>query len=198
VIVLGIVLSYFIGSVSTAYLLVKLMKGIDIRSVGSKNAGATNVQRVLGTGPALLVFVLDVLKGVLAVMIGRLIGSPVASLWCGIAAVVGHNWPLFFGLRGGKGTATTLGVLWTVMPGIASIITALGIAAIAVTRYVSLGSVLGAPLLVLLVILTGKSRYYIIFAFILMSMTLYRHRGNIARLLEGSESRLGQKVKRVK
>lgn len=195
---LGIVLSYFIGSVSTAYILVKLMKGIDIRTVGSKNAGATNVQRVLGTGPALLVFALDMLKGVLAVMIGRLTGGSTASLWCGIAAVVGHNWPLFFGLRGGKGTATTLGVLWAVMPNIALIITAVGIVAIAITRYVSLGSVLGAPLLLILVIVAGKSWNYIIFAFILMSMTLYRHRENIVRLLEGRESRLGQKLKRVK
>lgn len=196
--ILGIVLSYFIGSISTAYILVKLMKGIDIRTVGSKNAGATNVQRVLGTGPALLVFCFDVLKGILAVMIGRITGDPTAALWCGIAAVVGHNWPLFFGLRGGKGTATTLGVLWAVMPNIALIITVVGIAAIAITRYVSLGSVLGAPLLLILTIIMGKSWNYIIFSFILMSMTLYRHRENIMRLLEGRESRLGQKLKRVK
>jgi glycerol-3-phosphate acyltransferase PlsY len=196
--ILVIVLSYFIGSISTAYILVKLMKGIDIRTVGSKNAGATNVQRVLGTGPALLVFCFDALKGILAVMIGRITGDPTVALWCGIAAVVGHNWPLFFGLRGGKGTATTLGVLWAVMPNIASIITVVGIAAIAITRYVSLGSVLGAPLLLILTIITGKSWNYIIFSFILMSMTLYRHRENIMRLLEGRESRLGQKLKRVK
>lgn len=197
-IVLGLIVSYFLGSISTAYVLVKLMKGIDIRSVGSKNAGATNVQRVLGTGPALLVFVLDVLKGVLAVMIGRLVGGPIISLWCGIAAVVGHNWPLFFGLRGGKGTATSFGVLWTIMPNIALIITVVGFTAIAITKYVSLGSIVGAPLLLILVVITGKSWHYIIFAFILMSMTLYRHRENIVRLLEGRESRLGQKVKRVK
>lgn len=195
---LGIVLSYFIGSVSTAYIIVKLMKGIDIRTVGSKNAGATNVQRVLGTWPALLVFALDMLKGILAVFIGRLTGGPTAALWCGIAAVVGHNWPLFFGLRGGKGTATTLGVLWAVMPNIAFVVTLVGILVIAITRYVSLGSILGAPLLLIMVILTGKSWSYIFFALILMSMTLYRHRENIVRLLEKRESRLGQRLKRVK
>lgn len=195
---LGIAVSYLIGSVSTAYLLVKFIDGVDIRTVGSGNAGATNVQRVLGTGPALLVFALDVLKGVLAVLIGRFVGGPIISLWCGIAAVVGHNWPLFFGLRGGKGTATSLGVLWMVMPQIAFILTAMGITAIALTRYVSLGSVLAAPMLLILVIAYGMSRYHIIFALMLMCMTLYRHRENIVRLLEGRESRLGEKVKRVK
>jgi glycerol-3-phosphate acyltransferase PlsY len=84
------------------------------------------------------------------------------------------------------------------MPNIALIITVVGFTAIAITKYVSLGSIVGAPLLLILVVITGKSWHYIIFAFILMSMTLYRHRENIVRLLEGRESRLGQKVKRVK
>jgi glycerol-3-phosphate acyltransferase PlsY len=194
----ALLVSYLLGSISTAYLVVKFTKGIDIRTVGSGNAGATNVQRVLGTGPAVVVFILDALKGVLAVVFGRLLGGEILALWCGIAAVVGHDWPLFFGLRGGKGSATTFGVIWAVMPNIALIISTFGILVIALTRYVSLGSILAAPVFPLLVMAGGKSRYHVIFALILMAMTLFKHRSNIKRLVEGKEPKLGQKMKRVK
>lgn len=196
--ILSIVISYLLGSVSSAYLLVKATRGIDIRTIGSGNAGATNVHRVLGTGPALLVFLMDVLKGVIAVLIGRALGGQTLSLLCGIAVVGGHIWPLFFGLRGGKGTATSLGVVWTLIPDIALIVTTVGITAVAVTRYVSLGTILAAPLLFILVILSGRSWHYIIFAFILMCMTLFKHRENIIRIMEGRESKLGERIKRVR
>jgi glycerol-3-phosphate acyltransferase PlsY len=196
--VVSILISYLMGSISIAYLLVKLLKGIDIRTVGSQNAGATNVQRIIGTGPAILVFILDILKGILAVLLGRAVGGEVFSLWCGVAVIIGHNWPIFFGFRGGKGTATSLGVIWMIMPNIALIITIIGIAAVAVTRYVSLGSIIVAPIFPLLAIAYRKSAYHVIFAVVLMFMTLYKHRSNIKRILDGSESKLGQKVKRVK
>lgn len=191
---LGILLCYVIGSVSNAYLVVKYFKGIDIRTVGSGNPGATNVQRVAGNKLAFLVFLLDMLKGVVAVLIGRIIGGEFYSLWCGVAVIVGHNWPLFFGLKGGKGTATSLGVIWLTVPKIALIITVVGITSIIVTRYVSLASILAAPLFPILIFISGKPWQYIVFGLILMSMTLYRHRSNIERLMKGQESRLGDKV----
>lgn len=193
--ILGILLCYIIGSLSNAYLVVKHFKGIDIRTVGSGNPGATNVQRVAGNKLAFLVFLLDVLKGVVAVLIGRVIGGEFFSLWCGVSVIVGHNWPLFFGLKGGKGTATSLGVIWLTVPKIALIITVVGITSIIVTRYVSLASILAAPLFPTLIFISRRPFQYFIFGLILMSMTLYRHRSNIDRLMKGQESRLGDKVK---
>lgn len=112
---LVIVVSYLLGSVSFSVLLAKLLKGIDIRQYGSGNAGATNTLRVLGKGPAILVLLLDVLKGVAAVWLGTWVGG--WGTWvpalCGIAAIIGHNWPLYFRFRGGKGIATTIGVMAT-------------------------------------------------------------------------------------
>ena len=193
--ILSIIASYLIGSISNAYLVVKYTKNIDIRTVGSQNAGATNVLRTAGIVPAVLVFFLDICKGVIAVTIGRILGGETTSLWCGIAAVVGHNWPLYFGLRGGKGSATSFGVIWATVPTIALIITATGIITIAITHYVSLGSIVVAPLFPILMLAFGKSREHVIFALILMMLTLYRHRSNIVRLREGKESKLGQRLK---
>lgn len=192
--ILGTLLCYIIGSFSNAYLVVKYFKGIDIRTVGSGNPGATNVQRVVGNKLAFFVFLLDMLKGVVAILIGRVIGGDIFALWCGVAVIVGHNWPLFFGLKGGKGTATSLGVIWLTVPKIALIITVVGITSIIVTRYVSLASILAAPLFPILIFISGRPYQYIIFGLILMSMTLYRHRSNIKRLMTGQESKLGDKV----
>lgn len=192
---LGLLLCYIIGSLSNAYLVVKHFKGIDIRTVGSGNPGATNVQRVAGNKLAFFVFLLDMLKGVVAVLIGRAIGGEIFSLWCGITVIIGHNWPLFFGLKGGKGTATSLGVIWLTVPKIALIITVVGITSIIVTRYVSLASILAAPLFPILIFISGRAYQYIIFGLVLMCMTLYRHKSNIKKLMSGQESKLGDKVK---
>jgi glycerol-3-phosphate acyltransferase PlsY len=196
--VISILISYLIGSISFAYVLVKALKGIDIRTVGSQNAGATNVLRTIGPVMALTVFLLDVLKGVAAVWLGRTVGGEILSLLCGIAVIVGHNWPIFHGFKGGKGTATSVSVIWMIMPDIALVVSILGVAIIAFTRFVSLGSILVAPIFPLLTIAYGKPISHIIFALILMLMSLYKHKLNIKRLLEGSESKLGQRPKRVK
>lgn len=193
--ILSLIIGYLIGSISTAYLLVKHTKNIDIRTVGSQNAGATNVLRVAGKSTAVLVFLLDVCKGIAAVMVGRILGGETTSLWCGVAAIVGHNWPIYFGLKGGKGSATSLGVIWATVPTIASIITATGIITVLITYYVSLGSIVVAPLFPILMLAFKKPKEYFIFAIILMILTLYRHRSNIIRLREGRESKLGQKLK---
>lgn len=189
---IAIVLSYLIGSISFSILVGRWLRKIDIRQHGSGNAGATNTLRVLGKRPALAVFMLDVTKGIAAVLIGRLIGEeswvPVAS---GLAAIVGHNWPIYFRFKGGKGIATTIGTVAmlaffpALLAGIAAIIT------IAVTRYVSLGSIVFAVLLPIVFYLFGLDQALIWGAVVIGILALLRHRKNITKLINGTENKLG-------
>ncbi|WDH81250.1 glycerol-3-phosphate 1-O-acyltransferase PlsY [Paenibacillus urinalis] len=189
----AVIVSYLLGSVSFSFLFGKLMKGIDIRDHGSGNAGATNTLRTLGKGPAILVLALDIAKGIAAVWIGKWLGGD--SAWvpalCGISAIVGHNWPVFFRFRGGKGIATAIGVLATLcfLPALYAGIIA--ILSIFITRYVSLGSLIFVfltPLFLLILLypwpLFWSSLIICIFAF-------WRHRTNIAKLIQGKENKLG-------
>ncbi len=158
--IVAIVLSYLLGSVSFSLLYGKL-KGIDIRQHGSGNAGATNTLRVLGKGPAILVLLLDVLKGIVAVLIGHWLGGN--SSWlpglCGIAAIAGHNWSVYFHFRGGKGIATAIGVLVSIalLPALYAGIIA--ILAIVITRYVSLGSLIFVILTPWILLVLGYAWY---------------------------------------
>jgi glycerol-3-phosphate acyltransferase PlsY len=190
-----IVLGYLIGSISFSYLYGRLFKGIDIRQHGSGNAGATNTLRILGKGPAILVLLLDGLKGVGAVALGN-VSSP-EQMWvpvlAGIAAIIGHNWPIFFGFRGGKGIATTIGVMATLSFFPTLFAGLIAILIIAVTRYVSLGSLLLTVLLPLFIWwmdgpieVLWASLLFCLFAFV-------RHRTNIVKLLNGKENKLGSK-----
>ena len=188
----GIIASYLLGSISFSILLARWLKKIDIRQHGSGNAGATNTLRVLGKGPALAVFVLDIAKGVASVLIGWQAGAgedwvPVA---CGLAAIIGHNWPVYFSFRGGKGIATTIGVVATLMfwPGLAAGV--LAILSIVFTRYVSLGSLIFAVLLPISVALFGLETPYVWGAVIICVLAVVRHRKNIAKLLNGTENKL--------
>lgn len=190
--VIGVVISYMLGSISFSILIAKWFKGIDIRNHGSGNAGATNTLRVLGKGPGAAVFLLDIVKGIAAVMIGYLLSDGEwTAVLCGLAAIVGHNWPIWFGFKGGKGIATTVGVLASLafMPTLIAGIIA--IAAIAVTRYVSLGSLLfalAAPVL----ILVWQKPYPLFWASLLICIFAFvRHRSNIVKLLQGNENKLG-------
>ncbi|KWX86066.1 hypothetical protein AMQ83_21105, partial [Paenibacillus riograndensis] len=154
---LVIVVSYLLGSVSFSVLLVRMLKGVDIRQYGSGNAGATNTLRVMGKGPAILVLVLDVLKGIAAVWLGTWAGGwgTWVAVACGIAAIIGHNWPLYFHFRGGKGIATTIGVMATLVFWPALIAGIIAIASIFITKYVSLGSLLFVALTPVFLIFTG-------------------------------------------
>ena len=111
-----IVGAYFIGSVPFGYILARAVRGVDIRTVGSGNIGATNVGRIMGRGWGLFVFALDVLKGLLPAYIGKELGGPELAVLGGLAVIIGHNWPIFLGFRGGKGVATSCGVLLAVFP----------------------------------------------------------------------------------
>lgn len=194
---LVIVVSYLLGSVSFSVLFAKLLKGIDIRQYGSGNAGATNTLRVLGKGPAILVLILDVLKGIAAVWLGTWVGgwdSWVAAL-CGIAAIIGHNWPLYFRFRGGKGIATTIGVMATLSLWPALLAGVIAILSIFITRFVSLGSLIFVALTPVFLLVMGFTQPVLWSSIIIAIFAFWRHRTNIVKIVEGRENKLGSKVK---
>lgn len=186
---------YLLGSVSFSVLIAKWLGGIDIRSHGSGNAGATNTLRVLGIGPALTVFVLDLLKGAAAVVLaGWLVpGNLWAQVAAGLAAVAGHNWPIWFRFRGGKGIATTIGFVASLMflPGVLA--GAVGILAIVLTRYVSLGSLLFTALLPVFVLVLDRPAELFWASLVITVLAWFRHRGNLVKLIRGQENKLGAK-----
>ncbi|MNN06692.1 putative glycerol-3-phosphate acyltransferase [compost metagenome] len=175
--------------------LARTLKGIDIRQHGSGNAGATNTLRVLGKGPAILVLILDVLKGIAAIWLGRWLGS--GSDWipaiCGIAAIIGHNWPIYFRFRGGKGIATTIGVMASLAFLPALIAGIIAIASIVLTRYVSLGSLLFVGLTPILLLIMGPHGPYFWTSLIICVFAFWRHRTNIVKIAQGKENKLGSK-----
>ncbi|WP_261129143.1 glycerol-3-phosphate 1-O-acyltransferase PlsY [Bacillus sp. Marseille-Q3570] len=189
------IIGYLIGSISFSYLIAKKIKKIDIRTQGSGNAGATNTLRLLGWGPAITVLLLDASKGIIAVLLSYLVGvEGWIAFIAGLFAIIGHNWPIYYGFRGGKGVATTIGVcaILVFIPALISGIVA--ILTIAITRYVSLGSLIFMFLTPVLTLIIGDyDTNYIILATIIGLLSLWRHRQNIQRLVKGTESKLGQK-----
>ncbi|NLN06100.1 MAG: glycerol-3-phosphate 1-O-acyltransferase PlsY [Firmicutes bacterium] len=187
---------YLLGSISFGYLAGKLLKGIDIRQFGSGNTGSTNIQRTLGTAPAVVVLLLDTGKGLAAVLLANALGiSPTWQMLAGMAAVAGHNWPLFFRFRGGRGVATTTGVFLGLTPYVVLIGAALFVITIALTRYVSLGSIVGALSVPFTMLLFRQPPAFTVPGTILAFLIIWRHRDNIGRLLQGTEHKLGEKVK---
>lgn len=192
-----IVISYLLGSISFSVLLARLLKGIDIRQYGSGNAGATNTLRVLGTGPAILVLVLDVFKGIVAVWLGVWAagwGSGVAAA-CGIAAIIGHNWPLYFHFKGGKGIATTIGVMATLAFFPALYAGIIAILSIVITRYVSLGSLLYVALTPVFLLITGFTYPVLWTSLVIAVFAFWRHRTNIIKIAQRRENKIGSKPK---
>jgi len=191
--IIAIIVSYLLGSISFSILFARWLRKIDIRDHGSGNAGATNTLRVLGKGPAIAVFLLDIAKGSAAVLIGMWLGDdshwvPVA---CGLAAIGGHNWPIYFRFKGGKGIATTIGalVVWAFIPTLIAGIVA--ILVIVFTRYVSLGSMIFAIFLPILFYLFDHDAAYIWGTMAVAVLAILRHRKNIVKLLNGTENKLG-------
>jgi len=195
--------SYLIGSIPSGLVIGKL-KGIDVREYGSGNIGTTNVLRTLGARYGAVVLIADVLKGVIAVVLARyIIGSPMSEMAAGLAAVAGHDWSLFLKFRGGRGVATSLGgLLPMVMPapltGVAGIVIFSSL--IALTRYVSLASIMGSlSAVVAMAVFMGLDRVpweYLVYIAVVVALIIYQHRDNISRLLSGTESKLGQKGER--
>lgn len=196
---------YLLGSLPCGYLAARWLAGVDIREQGSGSTGATNVLRVLGKGPALVVFVLDVLKGTGAVLLAKAVlggtgwqgtGLDGWVVGAGLAALAGHSWPVWLGWRGGKAVATGLGMLlglaWPV--GLACL--GVFLTMLSLSRIVSLSSMVAAVALPLLMLgwfpsHGGFRPAYLALALLTTVLVLWRHRGNVKRLLEGSEPRLG-------
>ena len=196
------ILSYLLGCFSTG-ITISRAQGVDIRSKGSKNTGASNVLRVLGLKSGLVTFVGDFLKAALAVLIGHLLlpgetfgVMDFGKMLGGLCAVLGHNWPIFYGFKGGKGVACSAAVVFFVSPlwGIISIVVCLLV--IAVTRYISLGSMTLLFLYMVLMCLNHWGEWVkCLFTVILFVLCVWRHRANITRLLNGTENKIGQKAK---
>ena len=164
---LALLLSYLLGSIPNGLWLCRALWHVDLRQHGSHNIGATNAWRTLGKGPGFLVFFLDMLKGLLAVWLGEmLVGTPLVMILCGVLAIVGHSLSLFLRFHGGKGVATGLGVILMLMPKVTGIVFLVWLLLVLATRYVSLGSIVAAALIIV------------------------RHRSNITRLLNGTENRI--------
>jgi glycerol-3-phosphate acyltransferase PlsY len=194
--IIAALVGYLLGGINSAIIVGKL-SGVDVREHGSKNAGLTNAVRVLGKKKALFVLLGDVLKGVLACVFGIVLATdtPSVMLLAGLMCVIGHNWPVYFGFKGGKGALTSVTVLFFADYRIALILIGVFILLVALTRYVSLGSMTGAVLLPVFGIVFRKGLDFFIFSMILAVMLVWRHRGNIQRLIKGEESKLDLKKK---
>jgi len=191
-VLLVVAAGYLIGSISFAVLLVRLRYHKDIRTEGSGNAGATNVLRAHGKALAALVAVLDIAKGAVAVLLVRLVtANPRYAAAAGFLAVLGHVFPLYYGFRGGKGVATAVGAFLALAPW--AMLACLGVFAVvvAVTRYVSLGSVVMMALLPLVAGLLHAPRSIVGGAAATAVLVVLRHLENLKRLASGQESRLG-------
>lgn len=191
-IVVAIIFAYLLGSISSSFIAGRLAAGVDIRDHGSGNAGATNTLRVLGWKLGVIVLIADAVKGVLAVAFAHLVtnGWAPAMAFSGLAAIVGHDWPVYHGFRGGKGVATTIGVLLTL-----SFLPALyaGIVAILVLvagRYVSVSALVFFTLAPIFQIAMHADAVYIVVTIAIAILGYWRHRENIDRLRRGRENRV--------
>lgn len=197
-----IVFSYLLGACPNAYVIGKLVKGIDIREHGSGNVGATNVFRVIGRRWGLCAFLLDVVKGVLAVTLWNYIapffGVDSVSLRflfaCGIVSVMGHNWTVFLRFKGGKGVATTLGILLGLFPVPVVIAVVCAFAIIFITHYVSVGSICGAIIFPITFAIFNRDMqdfpFFMGVICFVAAMLILKHKANIKRLLKGEENKI--------
>ena len=193
-IILLLIGSYLLGSIPFAYLLTKIVKKIDIRTVGSKNLGATNVMRSVSKRLGLTVLLLDFLKGFIPVFISMRFfpdkASTIIAILSGILTVCGHNWPVFLKFSGGKGVATSAGVCIALIPVDSIIVILIFVSIWSITRYISLGSIVAAVLLPAICWLTKKPAEISIFITIIGLAVIYRHKSNIKRLITGTENKL--------
>lgn len=195
--VLGVVaVGYLLGSIPFAFLLSRRWAGLDIRKAGSGNVGAANVLRTTGVGAAIAVMLLDVAKGAGSVLVAeRLTTSGTGPAAAGLAAIVGHIYPVWLRFRGGKGVATACGVFSVLTPAALGPSAALFVGAVWLTRYVSLGSVLATVALGPVAYAMHASAAAVTCAGAAAAVIVFRHRSNLARLLNGTERRLGQRVR---
>ena len=193
-IILSAVLGYLLGCIPTGVLVAKIYGVRDIRTLGSGNSGTTNVLRNLGWLPSVLTLVGDCLKGYVACLIGNQLGGDAGMLAGGLCAILGHDFPVFMGFKGGKGIATSLGLIIAINPWLALALLAVQIVAVALTRYMSVASLITTVAFPILVCFTERSRenfpLFLGAACIASVLSLFGHRGNIQRLIRGEENRL--------
>ena len=204
-VVLIVAICYTMGAIPFGLVIGKLTGHIDVRQVGSGNTGVTNVLRSAGMWPAIIVLLLDSGKGALAVLLARMMDPiPINEVIAAVSVLLGHNWSMFLGFQGGKGTATGIGSILAISPLCAGVVLLVGLPLIAVSRYVSLGSVVGAitalvSMYLLAVIDSSipfgvQSMTYVSYPVLGMPIILYKHRSNMLRLLNRTERKLGESI----
>ena len=195
--VVSVLLGYLIGSFPTSFIMARALKGIDIRQVGSGNAGATNVLRSVGKLPALITLLIDVFKGIFVVTIAANFFYPyVENLdydfyrsFLGLAAVCGHIWPVWLKFKGGKGVATTLGVAIGLAPIVLLPSLVIWLVIFFTTNYVSLASILALIAFPIIAIAFSQPFYLVLVSTVVCSISIFKHRDNIRRLLKGQENK---------
>ena len=196
---LSLLLGYLLGSIPSGYLAGRWCKGIDLRELGSGSTGATNVLRQVGKGPALVVFVIDVAKGAIAVLLaGSLTEGAALSDWlqvlAGLAALAGHIWPVWLGFKGGKAVATGLGLFLGLAWPVGLACFGIFLTTLSMFRIVSLSSVVAAISLPLLMAAGTNGTAKLVVALVAMALVVWRHRSNLQRIKAGTEPKIGQKA----
>ena len=188
---------YLLGSIPFGYIVGKLFKKIDIRELGSGNIGATNVFRILGPSLASVVLIGDIGKGILSIYLVHFlnIDNSLISTIAGLAVICGHDWSLFLGFKGGKGIATTFGVVFALNPTISILALIIWVVVLVTTRYVSLSSIFAVISIFIFTILFKQPYEYIIFSAIILVLGIFNHKDNIKRLRSGNERKIGEKIK---
>ncbi|MGN0778168.1 MAG: glycerol-3-phosphate 1-O-acyltransferase PlsY [Aristaeellaceae bacterium] len=190
------VVAYLMGSISTGLLVARLLHGPNLREVGSKNTGASNALRTMGVKGGILTFVGDILKALIPCLLAKWWMGMNGAMVAGVAVILGHNWPVFFQFKGGKGVSSTCAVMLVTFWWQAIICYVVTIAIIALTRFISLGSMVMVTLFAILVIATNWGNWLAaIWVIFIAGICIWRHRANIGRLLKGTEAKIGQKVK---
>jgi glycerol-3-phosphate acyltransferase PlsY len=193
--------AYLLGSIPFGLIIGKAFYSVDIRDYGSGNIGATNTYRILGPVAALLVFSLDLLKGILGVGLAKLVFQdqasllPAMSVLAGLAAILGHSYSIFLGFSGGKGVTTGAGVLIMLWWWVALVLFGIWLIVVSVTKYVSLASLTAAIAFPLLILIFYPQLPYLLFSLAAALTIIVRHRSNISRLLTGRELKLGQQLR---
>ena len=206
------IIAYLVGSINFSVIISKRMAGFDVREKGSGNAGTTNMLRSIGVKAAVITLLCDILKGVVVILIAILIGNIVDGLddallvqLAGIFVIIGHTFPIFFGFKGGKGIATSLGVLLMINWQIGLICLVFALILMAITRMVSVGSIAAAILFPVLVVFIGQNYIvpvnnwsYLIFSIIIAILVLFNHRENLKRIFTGKENKISLKKSNLK
>ena len=206
------IIAYLVGSINFSVIISKRMAGFDVREKGSGNAGTTYILRCIGVKAAVITLLCDILKGVVVILIAILIGNIVDGLddallvqLAGIFVIIGHTFPIFFGFKGGKGIATSLGVLLMINWQIGLICLVFALILMAITRMVSVGSIAAAILFPVLVVFIGQNYIvpvnnwsYLIFSIIIAILVLFNHRENLKRIFTGKENKISFKKSNLK